>query len=419
MKSTGLRRRHLLAGCCAGLGAGLFGSLGLTPTPARAALRNPCLGALPAELARHDLVLSALQGLDVQRLVDTHAHLLGTGDSGSGCTVHESLYQWWRPVEVLRRKGILNAACVDEAAGSIDTAYVDRLVSLAAEFPPGARWWLFAFDRAHDDAGQPVPAHTTFHVPDAYAQAIARRHPARFDWVASIHPYRADAPVALDAAIAGGAKAIKWLPSSMNIDLRDARCKPFYDRLAGAALPLVVHCGEEHAVPGARRDELGNPLHVRAALERGVTVVMAHCGSLGKARDEDQRSLPEVASFDLFARLMDASLKDGTRLLGDTSAVFQRNRKPGVWQALVERGDWHARLLHGSDHPLPGVMPLFSLPRLVAAGVLDEADAPILDRVRAHNPLLFDLLLKRRLRRGGARVAAGVFEGRALTLNRA
>jgi uncharacterized protein len=410
--TPGLQRRHLLLGCCAAMGAGLF--TGLVPGPARATLRNPCLGALPPELARHETVLEALQGLDTSRLIDTHAHLLGTGDSGSGCTVSESMYQWWRPLEVLRRKAILNAACVDESAVSIDRAYVERLAALAAAFPPGARWWLFAFDRAHDDQGQPAPQHTTFHVPDAYAEQVARQHPARFGWVASIHPYRPDALTALDDALARGAKAVKWLPASLNIDLRDARCKPFYDRLARSGRPLIVHCGEEKAVPGAGRNDLSNPLHVRWPLRHGVTVVMAHCGSLGKAIDEDQRSRPAVPSFGLFKTVMDESLKEGTRLLGDTSAVFQRNRDDSTWRTLIERQDWHPRLLHGSDHPLPGLMPLFSLPRLVNAGLLDEADVPLLNRVRQHNALLFDLLLKRRLKSGSARFHNGVFECRAL-----
>ena len=61
-------------------------------------------------------------------------------------------------------------------------------------------------------------------------------------------------------------------------------------------------------------------------------------------------------------------------------------------------------------------MPLFSPARLQRAGLLDEADAEPLLRLREHNPLLFDLVLKRRLRAGGAKLGAGVFEGRALTL---
>jgi mannonate dehydratase len=220
-----MKRRHLLLGCCAAMGAGLFTGLGLR---AAGPLTNPCRGTLPPELANHELVRRALEGLDLTRLVDTHAHLLGTGDGGSGCSVHPSLHQWWQPKEVLRRKGILNAACIDEdAVASIDHAYVERLHALAADFPAGARWWLFAFDRAHDDAGRAVPDWSTFHVPDAYAAQVAQASGGRFAWVASIHPYRDDALPALEAALAAGAVAVKWLPSSMNLDLRDARCRPF------------------------------------------------------------------------------------------------------------------------------------------------------------------------------------------------
>ena len=406
-----MKRRHLLLGCCAAMGAGLFTGLGLR---AAGPLTNPCRGTLPPELANHDLVRRALEGLDLTRLVDTHAHLLGTGDGGSGCSVHPSLHQWWQPKEVLRRKGILNAACIDEdAVASIDHAYVERLHALAADFPAGARWWLFAFDRAHDDAGRPVPDWSTFHVPDAYAAQVAQASGGRFAWVASIHPYRDDALPALEAALAAGAVAVKWLPSSMNIDLRDARCRPFCEHLARAGVPLVVHSGEEKAVPGAHREEFGNPLHVRALLAHGAPVIVAHCGSLGSAIDEDLPSKPVVPAFDLFARLMDERAYEG-RLFGDLSAVFQRNRTDAVWHALLSRPAWHGRLLHGSDHPLPSVMPLVSFKRFIRAGLLDEAAAAPLQRLREHNPLLADLVIKRTLRHQGRGLAAAVFEGRAL-----
>jgi mannonate dehydratase len=195
-----MKRRHLLLGCCAAMGAGLFTGLGLR---AAGPLTNPCRGAPPPDLADHELVRAAFEGLDTTRLVDTHAHLLGTGDSGSGCSVHPSLHEWWQPREVLRRKGILNAACIaEDAVEGIDVAYVERLHTLAAGFPAGARWWLFAFDRAHDDAGRPAPDWSTFHVPDAYTAEVARASGGRFAWVASIHPYRDDALPALEAALA-------------------------------------------------------------------------------------------------------------------------------------------------------------------------------------------------------------------------
>ncbi len=405
-----MRRRHLLLGCCAALGAGLF-----TPLLPRAAqsVRNPCLGPLPADLARHDLVLQALEGLDAARLLDTHAHLLGTGDSGSGCSVHPSLHQWWQPLEVVRRHVILNAACVAPDAESVDHAYLQRLLTLARDFPAGARWWLLAFEQAYTDDGRPDPEHSTFEVPDAYAAAVAAQHPQHFDWVASVHPYAPDALPRLESALAAGAVAVKWLPSAMNIDPRDPRCRPFCERLARAGRPLIVHCGEEKAVPGANRGALGNPLLVRHLLDHGTTVIVAHAASLGRAADIDRPSAPLRPAFDLWARLMDEP-EHGPRLLADVSAVFQANRNPEVWRQVLRRDAWHGRLLHGSDHPLPGVMPLFSPRRLQRAGLLAEADVPVLLRLRAHNPLLFDLVLKRRLRDGGARLPAAVFEARAL-----
>jgi mannonate dehydratase len=397
-----LSRRHLL---CCGAAAGLFSAL---TQPARAGLLNPCRSGIPTDL--QPLLTQTFSGLDPHQLWDMHTHLLGTGDSGSGCTVNAQLSQWWHPVEMLRQRVILNAACVPGAAPSVDRAYVQRLQALADDFP-GARWLLFAFDRACDAAGRPHAAHTTFHVPDAYAVRMAAERPDRFAWVASIHPYRPDALERLDAALAGGAVALKWLPSSMNIDLRDPRLRPFYDRLAATRLPVIVHCGEERAVPGAGRDELGNPLLVRTPLQHGVRVIVAHCASLGDALDRDQRRPQEVPAFSLFTRLMDEDW--GGRLLGDISAVLLRNRPAAVVRTLLTRTDWHPRLLHGSDYPLPGIPAAIHLPGLVKSGLLAASQVAALDALRDHNPLLFDLALKRAVSWRGATLPPAVFATRA------
>jgi uncharacterized protein len=382
-------RRHALC-CGAALAAGLFTSLKANAAPTlREGLLNPCRGALPDDLRSHDVVQAAFDGISAAQLWDTHAHLLGTGDSGSGCSIHPSMNQWWRPVETMRRRVILNAACVDAAAPSIDIAYREQLAAQTQAFPEGARWLLFAFDRAHTDDGRADDEHTTFHVPDAYAAEVARAQPARFGWVASIHPYRTDALAALQWAIDRGAQAVKWLPSAMNIDPRDRRCRPFYDRLARERLPLIVHAGEEKAAPGAGREAFGNPLLLRAPLQAGVRVIVAHAGSLGEAHDTDRPCAPAVPAFDLLARLMDEREWQGL-LLADISALFQANRTPAVWRTVLQRDDWHPRLLHGSDHPLPGIMPLYAPTQLADAGLLDAAKIPVLRRIREHNPLLFD-----------------------------
>ncbi|HEU4458502.1 MAG TPA: amidohydrolase family protein [Methylibium sp.] len=405
-ETTLMSRRHLLC-CGVGMAMGLFTGL--------AAANGEGIEQAPQGLASsslRDLVHAAFDGIEAGALWDAHAHLLGTGDAGSGCRVHPAMQQWWHPQDWLRRRVILDAAGVAADAPSIDEAYVARLLHLAADFPAGARWLLFAFEEALDDAGRPRDEWTTFHVPNEYAARVAAAHPQRFAWVASIHPYRDDAVERLDAAASTGALAVKWLPSAMNIDPRDARCRPFYDRLAKLGLPLIVHCGEEKAVPGAHREAFGNPLLMRVPLEQGVRVVVAHAASLGSALDTDRPGAPKVAAFDLFARLMDEpAWRD--RLLADVSAVAQINRPARVLRTLVRRDDWHARLLHGSDHPLPGVKLLVSPARLAAADLLDDADVQPLERLRERSPLLFDLALKRRLRDSrGARFAPNVFETR-------
>lgn len=405
-------RRRLL--CCAAAATGFFTSLAAEPAQAAGAWAVPCPHAearprTPLDAELEALLVRCWDGIDPARLVDVHTHLLGSGDSGSGCRLNPVMDQWWHPVESLRKRVIMDAACARPADGQpMDRAYVQRLRQLADGFPAGVRWLLYAFDEALDAQGRARPDWTTFHTPDAYARDVAGAHPDRFGWVASIHPYRPDALERLAQARATGAVAIKWLPSSMAIDLRDARLRRFYDRLATTGMPLIVHCGEEHAVPGAGREDLGNPLLLREPLRHGVRVIAAHCASLGRALDLDSPRPRRQAAFDLFARLMDE--EDGrARLLGDVSAVFQFNREPEVWQTLLTREDWHARLLHGSDYPLPAVRPLHRLGRLVAAGVLHPRDVAPLERLRDRNPLLFDFALKRCVRWQGRTLSPRVF----------
>lgn len=403
------RTRRSFLCCCGAAAAGLF-----TGAAARAAApwASECRPAMPPAAA--DLLRRVLDGLPAEQLWDAHCHVLGNGDSGSGCYLHASLTSGFDLFERMRRRVILEAACVDPDAASIDRAYAQRLLALAEGLPAGARCLLLAFEQAHDDAGAAQPARTTVHVPDRYAAALAAAHPQRFAWVASIHPYRPDALAALAGARRAGAVAVKWLPSSMNIDLRVPKSLAFAEAAAALAMPLIVHCGEEKAVPGARRDDLVNPLHVRALLERGARVIVAHCATLGRALDLDQRSAPQASAFELFVRLMDERAFEG-RLFGDVSAVFQRNRPPQVWRSLLQhahQGPWQGRLLHGSDYPLPGLTWLTSLAKLRDAGLLAEADEAPLDALRRHNPLLFDLALKRCLRYGEARFGDDVFATR-------
>lgn len=387
-----------LGGCSFSLEHGLF---------------NPCRGELPRDLARSSAVLEAWDGIDAAQVWDCHAHLAGEGDSASGIWLNPAMSSGARPLLYAQRLLYLSAACAREAPGRVDEIFVERMRHLIDGMRPGVKALLLALDWHHGEDGEPAPVATTLHVPDGYAMATARRHPRHFEWAASIHPYRRDCVPALRAAKANGARAIKWLPPAMGIDASSPRCDAFYSELAQLGLPLITHAGMENALRIGVQQHLGNPLRLRRALEHGVRVVVAHCSSLGEDRDLDRgEDGPYVESFALFARLMDDP-RYGAKLYGDLSAVAQVNRAGRTLPRLLERKEWHSRLLNGSDYPLPGLMPIYSLSQLVQLGVIEPGLAPALVTIREHNPLLFDFVLKRHLRSGSARFPDSVFETRA------
>ena len=396
-------RRRLFsgAGCAAGmLASGCDFSL-------RDGIFNACRTDLPPELKNHALVQAAWKGLDPEKVWDTHCHVFGDGDSGSGLWYNPRLNQVWRPKGYVQKSFYVNASCVDESPGNVDRSFVERLLAQCKDMAPGFHVMLFGFDWARNDAGEPMPERSTFYVPDDYVAGLARKHPAHIVWAASIHPYDPRALDRLDAAVAKGVRGIKWLPSAQNIDPADARCDRFYARLAALGLPLITHAGDERAVHGFG-EHLGNPLRLRRALDAGVRVVVAHCASLGEGQDTDKGGSALVPNFELFARLMDEP-NYRANLVGDLAAITQGNRM-GVVATLLQRRDWHGRLLNASDYPLPGVVPLIYLQALFKQNLLDPVSLDPLRGLRDFNSLLFDFVLKRSLALNGQGFPASVFE---------
>ena len=396
-------RRRWLGACAAGLlTAGCDLSL-------RHGVFNACNNEWPAHLREHALVLAAWRGLDAAKVWDVHCHVFGRGDSDNGLWFNPRMEHMWRPVEYLQRQFYINAACVHDAPRMLDASFVDKLVSQSDAMPSGFRAMLFAFDWARDENGAPLQERSTFYVPDDYVAGLAQRHPARFEWAASVHPYDPRALERLDIAAERGARAIKWLPSAQGIDPASARCDRFYAKLAKLRMPVITHAGDERAVHGFG-ERLGNPLKLRRALDAGVRVVVAHCASLGVGNDLDRSDAAMLSNFELFARLMDDPRYRGN-LVGDVSAITQGNRM-SVIPTLLARHDWHDRLLNGSDYPLPGVVPLIPLHALADKGLLEPAAIPFLAMLREHNVLLFDFVLKRALAKNGVGFPPSVFETR-------
>jgi len=357
-------------------------------------------------------VRAAWDGTDPDKMWDGHCHLAGNGDSGSGIYLNPAMADVLDPLQYVRRLFFMNAGCVRDAPGQVDRSYVGRMARLQGDMRPGAKLLLFALDASVTAAGEVSWAQTSLHIPNRYAAQVAQRHAQIFEWAASVHPYRRDCVEQLEAAVEQGARALKWLPAAMGIDPASKLCDPFYAALARLDLPLVTHAGLERALQGTDAQALGNPLRLRRALDHGVRVVVAHCASLGQDRDIDHGANgPAIDSFELFARLMDEPRYVG-RLYGDISAMTQTARAGAALSRVIRREDWHARLLNGSDYPLPGVFPIYSMDYMVELGYIEKSAVPLFKGLREHNPLLFDFVLKRSLRAGGKRLAAGIFETR-------
>ena len=395
------RRRFLFGGLAGGtaLAVGYWPDDGLV---------NQCGStALPAESA--EVVEAAWQGLNTETVWDCHVHLIGVGDDESGIWMNPAMDSPAHPIQAAQKRFYLNASCVEEK-GHVDSQYVARLFDYKSAWRPGSKLMLLAFDYFHDESGQRRPELSSFHTPNRYAASVAFARPEHFHWIASIHPYRLDAVAALDQAVAAGAKAVKWLPPAMGMDPASPLCDNFYAAMARHGLPLLTHAGHEQAVHGGDTQDYGNPLRLRRALDHGVKVIVAHCGSLGTGVDLDRGpGGPQVENFELFARLMDEPRYEG-RLFGDISAITQLNRLGKPLETVLRREDWHSRLLNGSDFPLPGVMPLFSAKAMAANGYLDAALVKPISAIRHHNPLLFDFVLKRHLSFSGRRFSRHVFE---------
>lgn len=371
---------------------------------------NPCLdSALPNELLEHDIVNQAWDGIDPNLYRDIHTHLIGVGDSDSGIYIHPSMQDMLSPLQYVRYVFYINAACADRESG-IDKGYIETLIRLMKDFPTGARSMVMAFDYNYDADGQRNKDKSPFYTPNTYAQAIAGQNSDRFDWIASIHPYREDSVSALQMAIQHGARAVKWLPPVMGIDPASEKCDRFYDAMVKYNMPLLTHAGDEHAFDNVDAQHFGNPLRLRRALDHGVRVIVAHCASEGKGADLDKgQDAPEVSNFDLFSRMM-GEKKYEKLLFGEISAMTQLNRIGSALQAVLTRDDWQHRLLNGSDYPLPGVMPLFSTLTMSSLGYLKRSAVKPLEKIRRYNPMLYDFVLKRHLHWQGKKFAGKVFE---------
>lgn len=336
---------------------------------------------------------SSLSGLDSNKLVDIHTHLVGSGRDGKGAWINPQLLSWAHPKKHAQFLTYLSAGGMQDLDHA-DQQYFTRMEDLVQNSPIRGGIYLFAFDGSYSRDGVLNREKSEFIIPNTL---VYSKKSSLFQPVISINPYRKDALSELEYWAQKGVKMMKWLPNSMGIDPADSSLIPFYQKMHEHQTTLITHAGAEQAVDAKDDQKLGNPLRLRLPLSLGVRVILAHCASSGTDEDLDQSSKPLVQSSLLFARMM-AEPKYQGLLYGDLSATTQVNRYQEILPLLFAHPEWFPRLINGSDYPLPAINVLFSTSSLVRAGYITAQEADYLKEIYAYNPLLFDLLLKLSLR---------------------
>ena len=199
---------------------------------------------------------------------------------------------------------------------------------------------ILAFDAVYGDDGRIDELRTHLHVENDYVIELVKRNPKML-FGASVHPYRRDAVAELERCAAAGAVLLKWLPITQGMNPADPRCFPLYEALAHLGIPLLAHTGGEKTLPNIDLT-VADPALLLPALERGVTVIAAHCGT---------RSAPGEKCFvDTFVRMA----KEHERFFGDTSALNLPTRAY-AYPRVLDDPAVRAKLVHGSDWPIPPI----------------------------------------------------------------
>lgn len=401
-------RRRLFIAALLSIGGLLVVDLVVIDRLGGASSRPPSALAAEASPEARALIAAAFEGVPSGTAMDYHTHLAGLGTDADGCSINPHMLSWMHPLSRLKFKVYVSGYGVTDLERA-DQQIRERLIDLIENIDGHGRYALLAFDRNHDADGRPVPEDTEFYVPNAVVFKAAEKAPELFAPVMSIHPYRPDAVEVLERFSKRGGRLVKWLPNAMGIDPASPKCEPFYLAMKRLGVALLSHAGEEQAVDAEEAQKLGNPLRLRAALDRGVKVIIAHCASLGQSEDLDDPARPKVPSFSLFLRLMGEDRYRGL-LFGEISATTQFNRL-GVLPTLLERSELHDRLVNGSDYPLPAINIVIRTSSLQTAGLISAEERKALNEIYDFNPLLFDFVLKRTLKhpKTGARFPARIF----------
>jgi len=281
------------------------------------------------------------------KTVDIHTHLLSS----------EVAFHRFYDKLALRFVGKQFGMDFKELARDPYNAYVRALTDSVRRSEHVEKVVLFGVDEKLDDAGRTLHKDITVCATNDDLLAVYQEHADVVVPFFSINPRRPDALEQIDRYVAHGFKGAKFLQNYWGVDTREARYRPYFEKLAAMDLPLIVHVGSESSIYSHKECESIEMLD--APLEAGVKVICAHM-----ALSYDPRRIwrafsknPKHFNAEYFTLL--EMLRTHDNLYADISALLTPVRAK-VLRHLSEQRDVHDKLLFGTDFPVPFSMRLNS-----------------------------------------------------------
>lgn len=274
------------------------------------------------------------------KTVDIHTHLLGSD------VAFKRLYDRIAVRFFAQKCGIDPQALLRDPY----RAYTDALVASVRGSEHVEKIVLFGVDARVDDGGNELHRDITVCATNEDLRALYERNRDVIIPFFSVNPNRPDALELIDRYAAHGFKGAKFLQNYWGVDTREARYRPYFEKLAALKLPLIVHVGSESSVHSHKACESIEMLHQPIAA--GVIVICAHMAlsyhplKLFRAFSKQPKHFNE----EYFTLL--EMLKRHDNLYADISALLTPVRAK-VLRHLSGQYDVHHKLLFGTDFPVP------------------------------------------------------------------
>jgi mannonate dehydratase len=289
------------------------------------------------------------------KIIDNHVHIAGPGD-----VYKDDLYWSKRFEEGIGFQALkILKGWIFKRVG--DELMINTLLEQTRNLKHVAYVVVLAFDNVYEVDGtyRGPQQHSkngplsTIYVSNKFITELCENNPNLLSGI-SVHPFRDDAVEELKKY---HKKAVlcKWIASSQMIDFSkdnaeaQKKLEKFYDALAELNVPLLFHTGHETSIPAPDPgyNEFDNPKYIKNALDKDVTVILAHCGCSYFDVIQDN-VVGEVIK--LFKKQKEKNKP--WKLYADISALFSPFRRRKILDDIFKNIP-ASKLIYGSDFPNP------------------------------------------------------------------